>query len=318
VTARRGPLVSFLIPARNAAAFLGATIASLQDQRLTDWEAIVVDDHSSDDTWRVLTRASAGDPRIRPIRNDGRGIVPALNAAHRAARGSHLKFIDADDVLTPEFSDRIEALTRRDATYHDLEIVTEELRIIAPLRLTSRFADGNYLEFIKPGVVSPPRCTWTFSRGTAERVFPLPAELQAPHEDYWLAMAFKRNARSLGHVDARVYLYRQHATQLFGGIYNFGRDVVTFRAQAMLGVIDIMEQRERAAGGDPRVLRRLSAMRGYYAIAARPQVSVRQILGAPLSRSEKTKLLITRKAPRVASLLSRLKSRVRASQGTWK
>jgi glycosyltransferase involved in cell wall biosynthesis len=304
------PLVSFLIPARDAARYVGDTIASLRGQRLAAWEAVVVDDHSSDGTAEAVARAAGGDPRVRLVTNEGRGVVAALNAAYRASSGAFLKFLDSDDVLAGSFSDHLAALTGSDACYHDLDVVGAGLEKIASLRLTGRFRDGAYVRFLEPGAVSPPRCAWIFSRGAAGAVFPLPADLASPHEDYWIAMALKRHARTIAHVDAPLYLYRQHASQLFGGLYSFAPRVVTFRARAMLRVLELMERQERAARGDPEVLRRLGAMRAYYGLLAVERLDAWDLARAPLPPAAKAKLLLLRKAPRLASALSRQKSRM--------
>ena len=96
------PAVSILIPARNEAANLRRLLPSLLSQRYPDFEVIVVDDASTDDTWSVLT--GLNDDRLTAIRGDGPppgwvGKVHALYQATRAAKGSVLLFIDADSEL---------------------------------------------------------------------------------------------------------------------------------------------------------------------------------------------------------------------------
>ena len=95
------PRVSVLLPIRNAAATLGAALASLEAQTFPDFEVIAVDDGSSDATAAVL-RASSASPRLRVISAPPRGIVPALNRAAAEARGEYLARMDADDIARPE------------------------------------------------------------------------------------------------------------------------------------------------------------------------------------------------------------------------
>ncbi|HZW54149.1 MAG TPA: glycosyltransferase, partial [Candidatus Elarobacter sp.] len=61
------PFFSVVIPALNAAATLPATLTALQEQTCSDWEAIVVDDGSTDDTPRVVERHAARDSRLSPF-----------------------------------------------------------------------------------------------------------------------------------------------------------------------------------------------------------------------------------------------------------
>ena len=95
------PVVSVVIPGYNGAAFIGETLASLGAQTLTDWEAIVVDDRSSDDT-RALVRGWA-DPRVRLIENaENRGPVRTRNRGVAEARGRYIAGLDQDDLCRPE------------------------------------------------------------------------------------------------------------------------------------------------------------------------------------------------------------------------
>lgn len=73
-----GPRVSIVLPAYNAAETLTAALASVQAQTFTDFEAVVVDDGSTDDTLERAQQFAAGDRRIRIIATEHGGIVRAL------------------------------------------------------------------------------------------------------------------------------------------------------------------------------------------------------------------------------------------------
>jgi hypothetical protein len=94
------PRVSVVMPARNAAAFLGEAVASVRAQTLTDWELLLVDDGSTDETPEIPTRFH--DERIRVLVNTGRsGIAGALNTGLEAATGHYIARLDADDSMLP-------------------------------------------------------------------------------------------------------------------------------------------------------------------------------------------------------------------------
>lgn len=96
------PLVSVVTPAYRAARFLPETIASVQAQSVGEWEMLVVDDVSPDETWDVLEGIATRDPRVRPLRNR-RNLGPAgsRNTALAEARGRYVAFLDADDLWLP-------------------------------------------------------------------------------------------------------------------------------------------------------------------------------------------------------------------------
>ena len=97
--------LSFVIPARDAAGTIGDTLASLLAQRRGDWEAIVVDDGSTDGTAAVA--ASTGDPRITVVRRPHEGASAARNHGVALARGEWIAFLDADDWLAPSYVERM-------------------------------------------------------------------------------------------------------------------------------------------------------------------------------------------------------------------
>jgi glycosyltransferase involved in cell wall biosynthesis len=103
--AYRGPeagLVSVVIPCYNQAHFLGEAIESVLAQGYTNFEVIVVDDGSTDDTEVVASRYAAKDLRVRLIGQHNRGLAGARNRGLAEASGEYVVFLDSDDRLLPE------------------------------------------------------------------------------------------------------------------------------------------------------------------------------------------------------------------------
>jgi teichuronic acid biosynthesis glycosyltransferase TuaG len=102
-----GLLVSIVIPAFNAARFIGEAIGSVQSQTYGTWEMIVVDDCSRDDTCTIVEGLAAADPRIRLVRRkENGGPAAARNTALDAATGQYVAFLDSDDVWLPRKLER--------------------------------------------------------------------------------------------------------------------------------------------------------------------------------------------------------------------
>jgi len=95
------PLVSVVLPARNAAATIARAVASVQGQTLRDWELLAIDDGSKDATRFILIEMAQLDPRIRVLRTKA-GIPGALNAGIAAAAGEFVARMDADDESAPD------------------------------------------------------------------------------------------------------------------------------------------------------------------------------------------------------------------------
>lgn len=92
--------VSVIIPAYNARQYLSATLSSLSQQSMSDFEVIVVDDGSTDGTSMVAQQFP--DDRIRVFVRENCGQSAASNFGCSVAQGSYIKFLDADDLLNPQ------------------------------------------------------------------------------------------------------------------------------------------------------------------------------------------------------------------------
>lgn len=95
------PIVSVLMPVRDGERYIDAAIQSIVAQTFRQWELIVVDDGSTDETPRLLAEWARLDSRIRIITRPHVGLVEASNLAVQAARGRYLARLDADDIAHP-------------------------------------------------------------------------------------------------------------------------------------------------------------------------------------------------------------------------
>jgi glycosyltransferase involved in cell wall biosynthesis len=98
------------MPVFNAGPFLEPAIESLRAQTFSDWELIVIDDGSTDDSSETLRRLAKIDNRIRPIfRKENRGIPTTRNFGLSRMRGEYFAFLNHDDVALPErFAQQLE------------------------------------------------------------------------------------------------------------------------------------------------------------------------------------------------------------------
>lgn len=107
------PLVSVIVPAHNAQAFIAAAIASACGQTYRNLEVLVVDDGSHDRTAAIAAAMSQCDRRVRLLRQSHRGVAAARNGAIAQARGQYIAPLDADDVWLPRKIERqVRALQR--------------------------------------------------------------------------------------------------------------------------------------------------------------------------------------------------------------
>ena len=94
-------LVSVIMPTYNCGRFIAESIRNVLAQTYTNWELLIVDDYSTDETESIVR--SFDDPRIRYMRNEqNMGAALTRNRALREAKGRYIAFLDSDDLWLPE------------------------------------------------------------------------------------------------------------------------------------------------------------------------------------------------------------------------
>ena len=101
MTTIQQPLVSVIVPCYKQAHFLSEALASVQAQTIQDWECIIVNDGSPDNTAEVAREWVKTDSRFRYIEKSNGGISTARNRGLLQARGDYIQFLDADDLIEP-------------------------------------------------------------------------------------------------------------------------------------------------------------------------------------------------------------------------
>lgn len=90
------------MPMRNAIPYLNECIDSIIKQTFTDWELVVVNDHSTDHSFDIMTDYALKDNRIRVFNAEGKGIIDALQQAYSQTSGEFITRMDADDIMPRE------------------------------------------------------------------------------------------------------------------------------------------------------------------------------------------------------------------------
>ena len=94
------PLISILTPFKNTSNFLPECIDSILRQCYSHWELIIVDDHSTDNSYAIVASYAKNDARIKLLPNNGEGIIDALKTAFSQSKGEYITRMDSDDVMT--------------------------------------------------------------------------------------------------------------------------------------------------------------------------------------------------------------------------
>jgi len=240
VAAHPSPAVSVVIPCYRQAEYLGMAISSLAMQRWKDFEVVVVNDGSPDDTSDLVRRLAAQFPqlRLRLLVEQNAGLANARNAGIRAAHGRYLLPLDADDALDPEFLARTVPTLEADP---GLSIVSTDVALFGartgvwstdrPFDL-AHLVEANGLAY----------CS-LYRREVWERTGGYRANMSAGYEDwdFWVGAA-EAGFRCAHHAEP-LFLYREKAASMLGDARRHHR---ALRAQLLLNHPGLLDDAGRA------------------------------------------------------------------------
>lgn len=223
-----GPAVSVLLPVRDAAATLAACLRSVARQTLVDFECVVVDDGSRDDSAEIGDQWARRDPRFRVVRRERRGLVAALEIGIEACRGALIARMDADDLMHRMRLALQESALAADAALCAIgtHVRLFPRRDLRPGRLAYEAwlngigsADDVRREAMVECPVAHP--TWMIRaealRACRYRDVPWP-------EDYDLLLRLLASGRRLGVVPRRLLAWRDHPERLSRTDARYGLD----------------------------------------------------------------------------------------------
>ena len=205
------PTVSVIMPAYNVAPYIGDAIRSALAQSFTDFELIVVDDGSKDETLQIARTLAFQDERIKIVHQVNRGLAGARNSALRASRGEFLALLDSDDLWEPAFLAQQLAILR---ARPDVDIVTGNGWYLGGAK-HGQFARPYPDARPAPNLASMIADEWSvfimsvFRRQVYTEIGPFDETMRTNEDyDFWLRAAvagfrFLRDDKPLGHYRVR-------------------------------------------------------------------------------------------------------------------
>jgi glycosyltransferase involved in cell wall biosynthesis len=235
------PLISVVLPTFNGARHLTEAIDGCLKQTWTNWELIIVDDHSTDETPEIVARYAAADDRIRPVRHHkNRKLPAALNTGFALARGEYCSWTSDDNFYEPDALKKMATVLDRNEKF--------DIVYTAYGRIDERGRPSSTGALFRPedlgyrgNVVTPcflfRRRVYDFVGGYAENLFFA--------EDYffWLCAAARFRFQPLSE---NLYRYREHSNSLTAQRTEAVRQVTLTALEKALDRIELSERFLRA------------------------------------------------------------------------
>ena len=215
---------SIVIPVYNGEPHLAAAVRNLQSQSFTDWEAVIVDDGSTDATPSIADRLAAEEPRLRVFHQPNGGVSVARNRGLDESKGDWIVWLDADDAWVDGTLMRLAALV---AAHPDCDaLIMPDVADLSGGSTAAR-SDVSALELSGTDAfdrlyVNPATCGmyWTCWRFVHRRTSALPRfRARVIHEDVDVLPRYVRSLTKVVISDERLYRYTEAregaATQVF-------------------------------------------------------------------------------------------------------
>ena len=213
------PLVSVLIANYNYAQYIGEAIESVLNQTYQNFEIVICDDGSTDNSLEVIRNYAQRDSRIKYIAKQNGGVASALNAAYSESKGEIISLLDADDTWFPSRLEIIVKLFRQrpipGMVMHPLKVIDKKGRVLKdkhPAHLDQGWLAPVLLTGKYPSLA--PASGLSFHRDVADRIFPVPEHFRS-----WGDRVLHERAALLGRVASTERVlgtYVQHGANVTG------------------------------------------------------------------------------------------------------
>jgi glycosyltransferase involved in cell wall biosynthesis len=197
--------ISVLLAVYNGEKFIAESIESVIGQEFRNWELIIVDNGSSDNTSNIVNSYCDADARIRLFNLKEKGKCNAYNFAFSKSSGDFICFFAADDILTPN------------NLFLRLYAIMGKGQLLYSTILLKTFSENKKFDgLVFPKNINSPNFSGGsifFTRELAQFVFPIPVFL--PNEDTWTSLCLKTFGINV-HIPEALYLYRIHSNNSNG------------------------------------------------------------------------------------------------------
>ncbi|MBO5613044.1 MAG: glycosyltransferase family 2 protein [Prevotella sp.] len=196
--------ISIIVPCYNGAEFLRETLDCLQKQTIEDWECVIVNDGSTDNSIEILREYEAKDSRYKVIDKENEGPSVARNVAIAASSGKYILPLDADDLIAPTYAEKaIEYLEQHPQT----KLVYCKARFFGDKEGEWELPEYNYNEIIYGNSIF---CSCVYRRKDFDKTEGYNPNMKHMLEDWDFLLTLLKPDDDVHCIPEVLFYYRQH------------------------------------------------------------------------------------------------------------
>ncbi|AFZ58639.1 glycosyltransferase family 2 protein [Anabaena cylindrica FACHB-243] len=215
------PMVTVIIPAYNAAQFLPAAITSVQQQTYSDWELLIINDGSTDDTVAVVRQYQETNHCIHLIHQRNQGVSTARNLGIEKSRGKIIAFLDADDQWLP---DKLQQHLQHFQSHPRLGVSFSQVEILTPAGEPTGQVSSSRLTDLKPEHLlseNPTTTTsnWVVRKEVFAQVGGFSPDMSYSEDLEWLLRVICTGVWEIAGINQVLTRYRTSSAGLSSNLY---------------------------------------------------------------------------------------------------
>jgi len=196
------PIISIIIPCYNQDQYLDECLQSVSDQTYTDWECIIVDDGSSDNSEETVKQWTDKDPRFQYCKTENKGVSAARNFGIEKAAGEWILPLDGDDKIGPKY------LELASKEFHsNPDIIYSVGQYFGDKNTVFASEPFNYQSFLMENQIF---CSAFFKKSDWEKVGGYDTKMKGGYEDweFWIHLSADKNPLKVTHLNQVCFFYR--------------------------------------------------------------------------------------------------------------
>lgn len=197
------PRISIIVPCYNGERYLHETLDCLQKQTIDDWECIIVNDGSTDNSLEIIKEYAKKDLRYRYIDKENGGPAIARNIAIAASSGKYILPLDADDIIAPSYAEKaIEYLE----IHSECKLIYCKAEYFGELKGKMDLPDYSFQSLLRGNMIF---CSCIYRKSDFDRTIGYNPNMKKMHEDWDFLLSLLNEHDTVYCIPETLFFYRQ-------------------------------------------------------------------------------------------------------------